>query len=95
MKHVMSTAVAVALSLYATAQEQADSAKVNNLSLPNAELLLLPNVELNEVNVLGTWAQKNDPIAQINMTQKDIEALKHRPRPSLRTARYRRRSEFL
>ena len=75
MKHVMSTAVAVALSLYATAQEQADSAKVNNLSLPNAELLLLPNVELNEVNVLGTWAQKNDPIAQINLTQKDIEAL--------------------
>jgi hypothetical protein len=53
MKHVMSTAVAVALSLYATAQEQADSAKI--------DILLLPNVELNEVNVLGTWAQKDDP----------------------------------
>ena len=67
MKHVMSTAVAVALSLYATAQEQADSAKI--------DILLLPNVELNEVNVLGTWAQKEDPIAQINLTEKDIEAL--------------------
>ena len=75
MKKFMCTAAVVAFSLYATAQEQADSAKVNNLSLPNAELLLLPNVELNEVNVLGTWAQKNDPIAQINLTQKDIEAL--------------------
>ena len=67
MKHVMSTAVAVALSLYATAQEKADSAKI--------DILLLPNVELNEVNVLGTWAQKEDPIAQINLTKKDIEAL--------------------
>jgi len=67
MKHVMSTAVAVALSLYATAQEQADSAKI--------DILLLPNVELNEVNVLGTWAQKDDPIAQINLTEKAIEAL--------------------
>ena len=67
MKHVMSTAVAVALSLYATAQEKADSAKI--------DILLLPNVELNEVNVLGTWAQKEDPIAQINLTEKDIEAL--------------------
>ncbi|MDG2109871.1 MAG: TonB-dependent receptor plug domain-containing protein [Schleiferiaceae bacterium] len=63
----MSTAVAVALSLYATAQEKADSAKI--------DILLLPNVELNEVNVLGTWAQKEDPIAQINLTEKDIEAL--------------------
>jgi len=63
----MSTAVAVALSLYATAQEQADSAKI--------DILLLPNVELNEVNVLGTWAQKDDPIAQINLTEKAIEAL--------------------
>jgi len=67
MKHVMSTAVAVALSLYATAQEQAESAKI--------DILLLPNVELNEVNVLGTWAQKDDPIAQINLTEKAIEAL--------------------
>ena len=67
MKHVMSTAVAVALSLYATAQEQADSAKI--------DILLLPNVELNEANVLGTWAQKDDPIAQINLTEKAIEAL--------------------
>ena len=67
MKHVMSTAVAVALSLYATAQEQADSAKI--------DILLLPNVELNEVNVMGTWAQKDDPIAQINLTEKAIEAL--------------------
>ena len=63
----MSTAVAVALSLYATAQEQADSAKI--------DILLLPNVELNEVSVLGTWAQKDDPVAQINLTEKDIEAL--------------------
>ena len=63
----MSTAVAVALSLYATAQEKADSAKI--------DILLLPNVELNEVNVLGTWAQKEDHIAQINLTEKDIEAL--------------------
>ena len=67
MKHVMSTAVAVALSLYATAQEQADSAKI--------DILLLPNVELNEVNVLGTWAQKNDPIAQINLTQRILKRL--------------------
>jgi iron complex outermembrane receptor protein len=67
MKHVMSTAAAVAFSLFATAQEQADSAKI--------DILLLPNVELNEVNVLGTWAQKDDPIAQINLTEKDIEAL--------------------
>ena len=67
MKHVMSTAVALALSLFATAQEQADSAKI--------DILLLPNVELNEVSVLGTWAQKDDPIAQINLTEKDIEAL--------------------
>ena len=67
MKKFMCTAAAVAFSLYATAQEQADSAKI--------DILLLPNVELNEVNVLGTWAQKNDPIAQINLTQKDVEAL--------------------
>jgi iron complex outermembrane receptor protein len=67
MKHVMSTAAAVAFSLFATAQEQADSAKI--------DILLLPNVELNEVNVLVTWAQKDDPIAQINLTEKDIEAL--------------------
>jgi iron complex outermembrane receptor protein len=67
MKHVMSTAAAVAFSLFATAQEQADSAKI--------DILLPPNVELNEVNVLGTWAQKDDPIAQINLTEKAIEAL--------------------
>ena len=67
MKKFMCTAAVVAFSLYATAQEKADSAKI--------DILLLPNVELNEVNVLGTWAQKNDPIAQINLTQKDIEAL--------------------
>ena len=63
----MCTAAVVVFSLFATAQEVADSAKI--------DILLLPNVELNEVNVLGTWAQKNDPIAQINLTQKDIEAL--------------------
>ena len=67
MKHVMCTAAAVVFSLFATAQEQADSAKI--------DILLLPNVELNEVNVLGTWAQKDDPIAQINLTEKAIEAL--------------------
>ena len=63
----MYTAVSLALSLLATAQEKADSVKV--------DILLLPNVELNEVNVLGTWAQKEDPIAQINLTEKDVEAL--------------------
>jgi len=63
----MCTAAAVAFSLFATAQEKADSAKI--------DILLLPNVELNEVNVLGTWAQKDDPIAQINLTEKDVEAL--------------------
>ncbi len=63
----MFTAVSLALSLLATAQEKADSVKV--------DILLLPNVELNEVNVLGTWAQKDDPIAQINLTEKDVEAL--------------------
>ena len=67
MNKFMCTAAAVAFSLFATAQEKADSAKI--------DILLLPNVELNEVNVLGTWAQKNDPIAQINLTEKDIEAL--------------------
>ena len=50
MKKIMYTAVSLALSLLATAQEKADSVKV--------DILLLPNVELNEVNVLGTWAQK-------------------------------------
>ena len=63
----MFTAVSLALSLLATAQEKTDSVK--------ADILLLPNVELNEVNVLGTWAQKEDPIAQINLTEKDVEAL--------------------
>ena len=63
----MFTAASVALSLLATAQEKADSVK--------ADILLLPKVELNEVNVLGTWAQKDDPIAQINLTEKDVEAL--------------------
>ena len=67
MKKFMCTAAVVAFSLYATAQEVADSAKI--------DILLLPNVELNEVNVLGTWAQKDDPIAQINLTEKDVEAL--------------------
>jgi hypothetical protein len=33
------------------------------------------NVELDAVNVLGTWAKKEDPIAQINLTKKDIESL--------------------
>ena len=63
----MFTAASVALSLLATAQEKADSVK--------ADILLPPKVELNEVNVLGTWAQKDDPIAQINLTEKDVEAL--------------------
>ena len=63
----MFTAASVALSLLATAQEKADSVK--------ADILLLPKVELNEVNVLGNWAQKDDPIAQINLTEKDVEAL--------------------
>lgn len=67
MNKFMCTAAAVAFSLFATAQEKADSATI--------DILLLPNVELNEVNVLGTWAQKNDPIAQINLTEKDVEAL--------------------
>ena len=63
----MFTAASVALSLLATAQEKADSVK--------ADILLLPKVELNEVNVLGNWAQKDDPIAQINLTEKDVKAL--------------------
>ena len=67
MNKFMCTAAALAFSLFATAQEVADSAKI--------AILLLPNVELNEVNVLGTWAQKDDPIAQINLTEKDVEAL--------------------
>ena len=67
MNKFMCTAAAVAMSLFASAQEVADSAKI--------DILLLPNVELNEVNVLGTWAQKDDPIAQINLTEKDVEAL--------------------
>ena len=67
MKKIMFTAASVALSLLATAQEKADSVK--------ADILLLPKVELNEVNVLGTWAQKDDPIAQINLTEKDVKAL--------------------
>ena len=67
MNKFMCTAAAVAFSLFATAQEKADSVKI--------DILLLPNVELNEVNVLGTWAQKDDPIAQINLTEKDVEAL--------------------
>jgi iron complex outermembrane receptor protein len=67
MNKFMCTAAAAAFSLFATAQEKADSAKI--------DILLLPNVELNEVNVLGTWAQKDDPIAQINLTEKDVEAL--------------------
>jgi hypothetical protein len=87
MKKFMFTAAVVAFSLYATAQEKADSAKI--------DILLLPNVELNEVNVLGTWAQKNDPIAQINLTEKDVEALEHRSRSSLCVTRCCRRSEFL
>ena len=67
MNKFMCTAAALAFSLFATAQEKADSV--------NIDILLLPNVELNEVNVLGTWAQKDDPIAQINLTEKDVEAL--------------------
>ena len=63
----MLSAVGLALSLFATAQEKTDSVKV--------DIRLLPKVELNEVNVLGTWAQKEDPIAQINLTKKDVEAL--------------------
>ena len=64
---MMLSAVGLALSLFATAQEKTDSVKV--------DIRLLPKVELNEVNVLGTWAQKEDPIAQINLTKKDVEAL--------------------
>ena len=67
MNKFMCTAAALAFSLFATAQEKADSVKI--------DILLLPNVELNEVNVPGTWAQKDDPIAQINLTEKDVEAL--------------------
>lgn len=67
MKKIMLSAVGLALSLFATAQEKTDSVKV--------DIRLLPKVELNEVNVLGTWAQKEDPIAQINLTKKDVEAL--------------------
>lgn len=67
MNKFMCTAAAVAFSLFATAQEKADSVEI--------DILLLPNVELNEMNVLGTWAQKDDPIAQINLTEKDVEAL--------------------
>ena len=67
MKKMMLSAVGLALSLFATAQEKTDSVKV--------DIRPLPKVELNEVNVLGTWAQKEDPIAQINLTKKDVEAL--------------------
>ena len=67
MNKFMCTAAAVAFSLFATAQEKADSVEI--------DILLLPNVELNEMNVLGTWAQKDDPIAQINLTEKEVEAL--------------------
>ncbi len=67
MKKIMLSVVGLALSLFATAQEKTDSVKV--------DIRLLPKVELNEVNVLGTWAQKEDPIAQINLTKKDVEAL--------------------
>ena len=67
MKKMMLSAVGLALSLFATAQEKTDSV--------NVDIRLLPKVELNEVNVLGTWAQKEDPIAQINLTKKDVEAL--------------------
>ena len=67
MKKFMYSAAAVALSLLATAQESTDTIMV--------DIIPLPLVELSEVNVLGTWAQKNDPIAQINLTEKDVEAL--------------------
>src|SRR6056300_552012 len=67
MKKFMYSAAAVALSLFATAQESTDTIRV--------DIIPLPLVELTEVNVLGTWAQKDDPIAQINLTEKDVEAL--------------------
>ena len=67
MNRFMCTAAALALSLVAIAQEKTDSVVI--------DILPLPGIELNEVNVLGTWAQKDDPIAQINFTKKDVEAL--------------------
>ena len=67
MKKFLCTAAAIALSLNATAQEKTDSAVV--------DILLLPNVELNEVSVLGTWAAQDEPISQINLDKIEIEEL--------------------
>jgi iron complex outermembrane receptor protein len=67
MNKFMCTAAAVALSLFVTAQESTDTIMV--------DIIPLPRLELSEVNVLGTWAQKEDPIAQINLTKKDVDAL--------------------
>lgn len=50
-----------------SAQEKVDTAKVS--------ILLLPRVELHEVQIVGTWASKNAPIAQTNLTVKDIDAM--------------------
>ena len=39
------------------------------------DLLILPQLELDEVQVLGTWASKNGPVAQLNLTKSEVERI--------------------
>ena len=69
MKRVVLPALAVLLSaagVRAQSNEPSDSSYVEDLLLRS---------ELDAVEVFGTWAKKEDPIAQINLTKKDIESV--------------------
>lgn len=60
---------ALALMLSASSLRAQSASKTDTI---NAEILLLRQ-ELDAVDVIGTWAKKEDPIAQINLFKKDIE----------------------
>ncbi|MGB1184755.1 MAG: TonB-dependent receptor plug domain-containing protein, partial [Schleiferiaceae bacterium] len=69
MKRVILPALAVMLSaagLRAQSEEFSDTMFVTDLLL---------RTQLDAVDVIGTWAKKEDPIAQINLTKKDIESI--------------------
>ena len=69
MKRVILPALALMLSatgLRAQSNEAADTMIVSDLLL---------RTQLDAVDVIGTWAKKEDPIAQLNLTEKDLESV--------------------
>ncbi|MEY2963902.1 MAG: hypothetical protein RL754_1163 [Bacteroidota bacterium] len=64
---------AIAAMILSTTLGWAQSKTSNDTAY--VQIIPLPAVELDEVQILGTWASKNQPIAQINLAEKDVESI--------------------